>query len=463
MNLQKLLPGWKKYMFEDKPFYYNEATKEKSWSAPVNGKPSTLLNDWFKKAHKDGKRFYYCNKKTGETQWDAPVAGEKPSDLSNDWVLWAHKDGIRFFYYNKKTGKTQWDAPEGMYIEEDDGKGNKDEGHRCDNIRGLNFTGNSCYLDSTLVSLFAVPTAFANNLINMDLSTAGVSLSHCGETKADDIKNRQIIQAQLKLIMESIRGSGFFVKNCINLRKTLKACPDSEDYFDENIKDAGEFLGYILRMFPVNIAQKRVVTYGTKNMDLVNPPMTDLVLTSVKIDSNASVVQFVNEFTLASMGSGNHNISSFLSSVEDSYPYELSQKNLFKANGKSFERRIATETLEYTPYLIFNLKRISQGGFIKTKIIPEKKITLSNGRQQFDLSAVVVFANLHYTSFFRCDEGWFYFDDSPNGTKYVLREVGSYAKMLKCKPSPLSQGTLYFYTPAGVVLPPPEVSESPSM
>ena len=71
------------------------------------------------------------------------------------------------------------------------------------------------------------------------------------------------------------------VINVTRLRQLMKTCPDPEQLWDTNFHDAGEFLQYILDLFPnTNIASKQTITYGTNELD---DDIHEKVLTSIII------------------------------------------------------------------------------------------------------------------------------------------------------------------------------------
>ena len=156
---------------------------------------------------------------------------------------------------------------------------------------------------------------------------------------------------------------------------------------------------------------------------------------------------------------------------------------------KVFRRRISKEKLISTPYLVFYLQRAhpipvfrfndddededeeyeydeddedddedeeddededdydyeeEEGGrVITTKIIPNRKITLS--KKTLTLTAIVVHMGTinsgHYIAYIKCGRIWYEYNDvSPK-----LEKIGTYDDMLRHYPSPLERGTLYFY------------------
>lgn len=344
----------------------------------------------------------------------------------------------------------------------------------CQNIKGLKWTGMSCYLDSALLAFFATPTNFTNTLINMNLdenplppSVTGLRI--CGVTAQEDLANRKMVQIQLRNIAQSIRGEGPFIEYCSDLRQTLKACPDPENYYANKIADSGEFLTYILNMFPLNIAQKKTITYATNYINQGEIPSKYLVKTSEEYDCNASIMHFVPNDVLE-YSPDNVNISYFLKIYSDSG--ELTDENLFKPygdKGQIFKRRISISNIEYTPYLIFNIKRVGikivpsknnnyrmRQVFLQKPIIPESEIILDNG-QRFILTSIVIYTgNAHYVAIINCDNSWYYFDDAPGNNNYKLEKIGTYSDVLNQVPyNPNTNGTQYYYTPIGNVPPPP--------
>lgn len=393
---------------------------------------------------KKRQKNYYFNTFTNQTQWDIPTE-TKTKNLLPYWEEKISNTTGLVYYYNKKTGQSTWDPPIKKNLETENGP-------TCSNIRGLKWKGNSCYLDSTLVALFSNPCRFTDNILTMNLSENIIppfknGLYACGRTYEEDLKNKQTVQNQLNIIVNSIRGYGNIVEYCFNLRETFKKCPDPENYYDNAIKDAGEFLGYILSLFPVNTAIKKRKTYATNDMS-IEPPNRSLIKTSNIVDKTSSIIQQVDSFALLSLKGKTSGLTSFIKQKEDTYPNELTTENLFypKTDGIGYKRRITYETLESAPYIVFSLKRINSfTNFINTQIVPEPIIKLPSG-ELFFLSAIVIFETLHYTCTFVCNDTWYYYNDL-NSKNYGIKTIGTYSDMLKIKPNPTTNGTQYYYTP----------------
>jgi hypothetical protein len=443
-------------------FYKNtvaNTTQRKRPTAPATAPataPEKLPTGWEIRHDKDGLVFYK-NTVTNTTQRKRPTAtatapATAPEKLPTGWEIRHDKEG-RVFYKNTIANTTQRKRPTAPAA----GK----SGPNCPNLRGLNWTGNSCYLDSALLSFFSSPTVFSDNLLNMDLDANPLPVMAkypCGNTKETDLANRKRVQTQLKLISESIRGTGPYVKYCSDLRNVLKSCPNTENYHGTAFASSGEFLGYILNMFPLNVAHKKTITYGTNNIGTAWPK--DKVQTSKIWDCKSNVMQSIPMDQVAEIGSGGVNISTFLKQIEDSDG--LTSDNLFKPHGHPgiFRRRLAVSTLEYTPYLIFFARRaglmVRKGKlkevFLQNKIIPEPEIRLPNG-QRFSLSAVVMHTgHAHYVCTMKCGGVWYYYDDNGHAHTYELKQLGSFDDVVKGAPyNPITNGTQYFYIPIGAL------------
>ena len=91
-----------------------------------------------------------------------------------------------------------------------------------------------------------------------------------------------------------------------------------------------------------------------------------------------------------------------------------------------------------------DLSKISKQKFLSTIIISPE--TINN----LKLSAIVIHNGLnHYTCYFKCQNKWFYYDDSPGKKTYSISLIGNYQKLFGENnkfPNPQKFGTIYFYT-----------------
>ena len=325
----------------------------------------------------------------------------------------------------------------------------------CKNIKGLNYTGNSCYMDSTLICTFIIPNeVITNNILKKDmnmLKTINRRLwSKCGNNINIDIKNRQGIQKALNEITLSIRGLNN-VNNCTNLRSLIKKCPGSQPFHERGTQDAGEFLAYLFNLFQVDVATTSRKTYASNDFDYESK----WVLTSKNIDEYSSPIIDIVSTTILDIESG-YNITNFLTQTEDSV---LEDDDIWTPNKnkplETYIRRKEVFKIKKSPFIVFNLSRTyvtrnkrskSLKEYNTWKLISAPEDLLLNGKN-LKLSAIVVHTGgAHYVANFKCNDQWFWYDDNPSSSKHIIKNIGSYNNMLKTSPNPLSHGTLFFYT-----------------
>lgn len=308
----------------------------------------------------------------------------------------------------------------------------------CLNLRGLKNIKESCYMDSVIFSLFAIQNNFIDDKI--------LNYRFLDNTQNCDVKNKKRIQKELNNIAIGIR-KGDNKQYCNKLRKIFSSCPHSIEAFHiGGERDAIEFLIYLLSFFNLDIANKKVVTYGTN--DTTNNIVKEFH-TSTIIDTKSSIIQYIINYYLLNLYNENnnkeHDIRDFLTIVEDSG--ELSQNNLFISKNKSFRRRISFTTLVNSPYIIFAFDRLiinnkGKNRYLPIKIVPSQTLTLQSG-SRFQLIAIVIYKLNHYTAYFKCNLLWFYYNDLLDAPI----SIGSFDNLLNSKPNPITNGTIYFYSP----------------
>ena len=312
---------------------------------------------------------------------------------------------------------------------------------------GLKYTGNSCYQDSVLLALFALPNKFVTkNILNKDVRLISSKINRdiiCGIKENDDYNKRLMIQNELIRITGSMRRDipvEERVQYCSNLRSLLKGCPSSskQAFYSTLTQDAGEFLQYLFSLFQVNGLYRIRITDVTN--DLSNIP--NKTLTIRQIEEETSPIVLIPETIIEKFPETN--IDNYLTQTEDSV---LDKDNLYKGpDGKKYMRRIEKTIVTKGKYIVFYAQRLFLTGGkekrIYNKIIPVEKIILPMSEKPLQLFAIVVHKNVHYTCYIKCDEeNWFYYDD----TKSEIRPIGKYQDVLKSSPSVESEGVLYFY------------------
>ena len=320
-------------------------------------------------------------------------------------------------------------------------------------IYGLNYTGNSCYMDSALICTFAIPNkTITDNILekNLDmLKDIKIKLwNNC------DIKYRKNIQKALNDITMSMRG-GDNVKNCSNLRSMIKKCPGSQPFHGTNTQDSGEFLSYIFNIFQVDVAHTYRKTYGSN--DLQKHPKWTLV--REQKDNNTSPIVDVVSTRLLEI-KDDYDITKFIKQKEDSILDESDKWTPDKSKPHiNYIRRKEIFKVKSSPIVIFNLTRTygepiyDKKGNLKSIKTSDlwKKITAPesfnlNHKNLYLTGIVVHTGGVHYIANIKCNGEWYWYDDNPGSSKHIIKHIGSYEKMLKTKPYPLTHGTLFFYT-----------------
>ena len=314
--------------------------------------------------------------------------------------------------------------------------------------RPLEWTGNSCYLDSTLFAFFAGSESFINDLLEMDLDEINYEMitTRCSENNDEDFQYKKSVLTELKKIGNSIRRTGEKVTNCKNLRETLANCPDQEKYHEDVTGDAGAFLEYILGLLPVQKASKIIKVYGVHlsktDLHYEDLDTDDFSLIDVEYDKNASIVHVIDNDIVKNINGDL--ISDFLIEIIDS-----NYKN------SSFKRVITIENIIDTPYLIFSVERL--GGTYSNPILswntiyPDDVISFNSDSKFFTLSAVVMHTGKnHYVAIAKYGEWWYYYDDM---LKYSLIKYKSFNDIVEESyrnnkiTNPLTHGTQYYYKP----------------
>lgn len=383
-----------------------------------------------------------------------------------EWIEKKSKDGYIYFY-NIKTGKSQWAIPTEKVTYEDremesrqfNIQSNLEKHIKNKNldkikIRGLSWTGNSCYLDSILVAFFVFPNKFTDQILYMDLSndenyikpsSNDIQPYPCGDNFKSDIEQRIKIQEELKKIVSYIRNLDEIpdkkIKTCSDLRRLFINCKNVENYHDDNIKDSGEFISYLLSFFntfSLPSARNRHSKYVTNTLGIIEN-CDDLVKRSIYVDYSASIIRFIPYDTLNIQTREPRKISDFFIILEDTYPETLIQ---FTINGVNYKRLIDINILESAPYIIFNLERYKGGDVLKTKIIPEDVIKIPNTDEKFMLVSIVLYDSHHYSCLFYHDGAWYYYNDV---ARNKIRKIGIYSDIFNFSLDPTTNGVQYFY------------------
>lgn len=311
-------------------------------------------------------------------------------------------------------------------------------------LKLLSYVGNSCYMDSTLLALFAIPNKQIDKDIlkkNLDLLQINPRSFKCSENREEDIQRRKNIQTELNRITESMRGLNN-VKKCSMLRSLIAKCPHYSQKFQSPIpQEAYEFLAYLFNLFEVNETHTLSTTWGAKEYVKGKKPVW--VKTQETENTTASPIIPINlKFPIKSSDTKGLVNYQFATTLEGWKP--------FGKNSGEFKAKAERKIIQSAPFIIFHLIRKIKIGrsstFNNTVIIPSESIELGN-KQILNLSAIVIHTGgIHYVAVFKCEGEWYWYNDNPSGRKYVIRKLGTYQDMLKSSPNPATNGTLHFYT-----------------
>ena len=310
--------------------------------------------------------------------------------------------------------------------------------------RGLKWVDNSCYLDSALFAFFAGPKDFIDKILNTEFE--GVR-----EQGKCTIANLKKIQTELRKIYKSITREGRVVEYCNDLRKSLKKCPHEEGFHTDAQADSGEFISYLISLFPEDKNFMTTKTYYTNSLEVSLERLKTMQNTpTTKTVDHVELIQIIDSQQISSIDDAdNVMLSEFLTEILDG---KLDEPYIHK--GVRYVRRAQIRKLTFSPYLIFSLMRlIRQGGtdIYENIIIPDDTIDI-NG-QLFSLTGAVMYnGHRHYVAIAKYNGSWWYYNDVPYQNSTSLLEFRSFEEFLSKVDeldlvNPLTHGTQFYYTP----------------
>ena len=310
----------------------------------------------------------------------------------------------------------------------------------CENkISGLNYTGNSCYQDTSLLCLFSRKNEFIDdNILYKDLNEIESKEVKCS------IKTREKIQKELYRITKSMRGLEN-ISYCSNLRKLLKDCDYGSKFSTTDMQDAGEFLQYLFSLFEVVNTKIKILNYVTNSKEEIN---NDNILDSRKLLTKTlkrtevvSPVFNVSNFILEEQ----MKFSDIMINMED---VKFTKENRYNFEDKKYSRKITITKILESDYIIFNIMRkfynISKGKNDRNYDYIDFERKLRIGNNILFLNSIVIHESHHYTCYFRCGNEWFFYNDNPSGSKHLIKRVGKFTDLINIEDTH-RLGTLYFY------------------
>jgi ubiquitin C-terminal hydrolase len=209
-------------------------------------------------------------------------------------------------------------------------------------------------------------------------------------------------------------------------------------------QEAGEFLIYFLSLFnSQNVAVTQHTSYAT-NSTSKKVKLKDLIQTHTSIDKNASIVVFIDSFTLFDKRNLDNHVYHFLKHREDTGI--LDENNLFTHRDKKYIRKISYNQIIDAPQLILWAQRANPitNTVLRTRIIPNRIISLRNKKKLRLYSIVLHLGNIsngHYITYFRNKKMWYLYDD----VSRHVSEIGDYTQLLNFYPNVSTHGVLFFY------------------
>lgn len=306
-------------------------------------------------------------------------------------------------------------------------------------FQGLSFTGNSCYMDCTLLNLLLFP----NSVIKEHILESDISKYTKSFNPAIDLKESK---KRIKPIQTELNKINFFLtdghepKNCKELRKTFSKCKGTQEFHNTNTQDAGEFLQYLFNLFNMNDLCKDIVyTYAGNSI-------TKLKLVDTHSETSSPIIQIVESLLSNLRQDLIYPITSFIKQIDIIH---FDSKNLCKYKDVSYsEKMTITKKSIQIPLAIFYVKRLGYKKgtehFYKTMIYPTPTLFRKN-YSHLNLSGIVIHTGgAHYVTVLKRNGIWYFYDDNPGGNP-IIKKIGSFEEMLQTKPSPITNGTLYFY------------------
>lgn len=283
-----------------------------------------------------------------------------------------------------------------------DSESSEDEsGIECKNIAFLMNENNSCYLDTTLVSLLSYPNTFIRDSILLkDVSTL----------PKEKQKTASAVQDEFKRIANANETV------CIDLRKILQKYNkkqkviDNIDFTDEQLEPY-DVMAVLFDIFDVNPFVRWTQTRTLEQKEIAKVDKSDLYVQLALGDNTINLDDALRNQT-----------------TDDNY-------NIF---------------MDYTdvPFLYVNINRRSSESASsknKTQVIPMK--TFEYNRRSLELSSIIIrrgenIDSGHYISYVLCNSNWYKYDDTSSSKK--LKYVGSFEELLSRK-EVLTESVAYFF------------------
>jgi len=310
--------------------------------------------------------------------------------------------------------------------------------------------GATCYMDSVLMALLAVPNAYIEthiiNRLTCPLATSARILASkiragTGGCEAVDCSDFQSVLRE---------------HSCLERNYGLGNESFGSPYAQ---RDAGEFMSFLANFFDLNTSHTITETLYTNEVCIphANVWCQNDKYVSRTVDRKGSVIQYIPSEIVQTLDKNTPfgcQISNLLTTHLDSGAFDISDYPRSPFDGCLYKRRISRTTVVWSPYLIFYADRVVNDGFgrgkyLQNAIYPESRILV--GSYFLELSAIVVHKGNshggHYILIFRNQTKWYFYDDQCNIVSLVGAGTFEDILDLKCTHgfNVRENGILYYY------------------
>jgi len=312
-------------------------------------------------------------------------------------------------------------------------------------LRGMtNYGGFSCYMDSALFALFAIPNDFiTRHILDKDVST----------TTIQKMCNLKEIQKSLQALTKQIRGQGraFTCEPLLNSirRYCRRDIPENYRFYQPEQRDPLDVIDFLFQLFDVvpKTSVQRQTTYKTYQ----TPALSRVHHQQHKQYKSRSVTR--NNHCIWHVPSTSL-ITPSLSQNLTQITEEDDLENPFIEGGNRFRYRYVKTTFKVPSYFIMSLDRIQRAQvvhqFIETEVIPSEQIQL---RQLFAIIVQTGFdggtriggyiGNGHYICYLKNNDGrWYLYNDIAQSN---IRLIGTYEQLIQIE-EVLTRSMLLFYS-----------------
>jgi len=312
-------------------------------------------------------------------------------------------------------------------------------------LRGMtNYGWFSCYMDSALFALFAIPNDFiTRHILEKDVSTITIQ----------KMCNLMEIQKSLQALTKKIRGRQGRPFTCepllISIRRYCRRdIPENYRFYQPEQRDPLDVIDFLFQLFDVvpKTSVQRQTTYKTYQTPALSREhhQQHKQYKSRSVTKNNHCIWHVPSTSLITPS-----LSQNLTQITE----EDDLENPFIEGGNRFRYRYVKTTFKVPSYFIMSLDRIQRAQvvhqFIETEVTPSEQIQL---RQLFAIIVQTGFdqgtriggyiGKGHYNCYFKNNGRWYLYDDIVQ-TKIQL--IGTYEQLIQIE-EVLRRSMLLFYS-----------------